>query len=950
MYNALFIALLLIAAFLFFTGAKRQEKGRMLLGAVIAALTIFFFWFMDFWGEALWYESLGYGDRFWIINSSNIGFGVLGAILGYILIYVLMLSIPRRNKAVHIAARVLGLVMGGLWGYSNWEVILKFFNRVDTGIHEPILGQDVGFYLFSLPFYDSIYWLFMLSSAVALIAALVVSFTRFRENNIFLYFPYEIEINSAGWSSPLFLTSSVFVLALAVGRYLERYHLMFSSTGVVAGPGWTDVNILLPAYAVVIVLLVIIGLLLLVPYTRRKAGEFYSRKFRKFSDRPYIGVLAVPAILIAAIWIIAFGALPQIFQWLVVEPNEITFERPYIQNNIKFTRMAFGLDNMEEKEYPLTGSFTQQTVQNNPNIFNNVRLWDWKALDAVYRQFQSIRLYYEFSDVDVDRYNIDGKMRQVMVSGREINLDNLPPQSQTFVNKRFQYTHGYGITMAAVNEFTEQGLPHLLIKDIPPVSESPSLKVSQPQIYFGEETNSPVVVNTKAKEFDYPSGEDNVYTKYSGKGGVELSNFWRKFLYGWKFDGTNFLFSDYPTTQSRLMFHRQVQERVKLLAPFLNFDKDAYIVLANGRLYWMLDAYTTSGNYPYSQPFSAQENIPYKEGNETRNLTTDFSSYLEGANYIRNSVKAVVDAYDGTVNFYIMDKKDPIIKVWSKIFPHLFKSREEMPKEILNHLRYPMEMLLTQGIVYAKYHMTDPTVFYNQEDLWVRATAKYYNEVQPVDPYYIMWQVPGSDKQQFVLMLPFTPKNRQVLIGWIAGMCDPENYGRFISYQFPKDQTVLGPQQVETKIDQDSYLSGQLTLWDQHGSKVIRGNVLAIPVNNTLFYVEPIYLQAETAAYPELRLVVVMHQENMSYAKTFEEALGGLFSRSPQPPPAETASSGTKPPAAQQQAPNMQAQIKTANDAFNNYLRLQGEKKFPEAARELERLQQTLQTLSNQAK
>ncbi|HEX2869339.1 MAG TPA: UPF0182 family protein [Ignavibacteriales bacterium] len=951
MYNALFLILLLAAAFLFFTGAKNQKKGRMTLGAVIAALTIFFFWFMDFWGEALWYESLGYGDRFWIINSSNIGFGIAGALLGFILIYLLMLSIPKRHKIVHISARLLGLLIGGLWGYSNWEVILKFYNRVDTGVMDPVLGKDVGFYLFSLPFYDALYWLLLIASAIALIAALAVNFTRFRENNIFLYLPYEFEINSSGWSSPLFLTASVFVFMLALGRYLERYHTMFSTTGVVAGPGWTDVNVLLPALSVVIILLILIGLILLIPYTRVKAGEFYSRKFRPFRDRPYIGVLALPAVLIIVIWIIAFGAIPQVFQWLLVEPNEITFERPYIQNNIKFTRMAFGLDRIEEKEYPNTGTFTQETVQANPNIFNNVRLWDWKALDAVYRQFQSIRLYYEFSDVDVDRYEINGTKRQVMVSGREINLDNLPPQSQTFVNKRFQYTHGYGITMAAVNEFTEQGLPHLLIKDIPPVSEYPSLDVKQPQIYFGEDTRSHVVVNTKAKEFDYPSGEDNVYTKYAGKGGVRLSSFFKKFLYGWKFDGTNFLFSDYPTDESRLMFHRQIQERVKLLAPFLNFDKDPYIVLAGGKLYWMIDAYTTSNYYPYSQPFSAQENIPYKEGNETRTLTTDFSGYLEGINYIRNSVKAVIDAYDGTVNFYVMDKKDPIIKVWSRIFPHLLKPKEEMPKDILAHIRYPIEMLLTQGMVYAKYHMTDPTVFYNQEDLWVRATAKYYSEVQPVDPYYIMWQVPGTSSQQFVLMLPFTPKNRQVLIGWIAGMCDPENYGRFISYQFPKDQTVLGPQQVETKIDQDPYLSGQLTLWDQHGSKVIRGNVLAIPVNNTLFYVEPIYLQAETAAYPELRLVVVMHKENMSYAKTFEEALNGLFSRQPQQ--VETASAGTKPP--QQQTPGQQAspigaQIKAANDAFNNYLRLQGEKKFPEAARELEKLQQSLQSLSSQSK
>jgi len=659
------------------------------------------------------------------------------------------------------------------------------------------------------------------------------------------------------------------------------------------------------------------------------------------------------AVSIIIIWIVAFSILPGAFEWLVVEPNEITYERPYILNNIQFTRSGFGLNNVEEKEYPLNGDFTQETVNNNPSIFTNIRLWDWKALDAVYRQFQSIRLYYEFSDVDVDRYNIDGKTRQVMVSGREINIDNLPQQSQTFVNQRFQYTHGYGITMAAVNEFTNQGLPHLLIKDIPPVSESHSLEVTQPQIYFGEETLTPVVVNSKTKEFDYPSGEDNVYTNYSGKGGVELSSFFRKFLYGWKFDGTNFLFSDYPTEKSRIMFHRQILDRVKLLAPFLNFDKDPYIVLSEGKLYWMVDAYTTSDYYPYSQPFNNVETIQYKEGNNTQELNTQFSDFLAGINYIRNSVKAVINTYDGTVDFYIIDNNDPIIKVWSKIYPNLFKDKSQMPKDLLAHIRYPAEMLLTQGTVYEKYHMTDPTVFYNQEDLWVRATAKYYNQIEPVEPYYIMWQLPGTDKEQFVQMLPFTPKNRQVLIGWIAGMCDPDNYGQFISYQFPKDQMVLGPQQVETKIDQDSFLSGQLTLWDQHGSKVIRGNVLAIPVNNTLFYVEPIYLQAETAAYPELRLVVVMQKENMSYAKTFEDAMNGLFTKSPnvQKLAGNSATqSNQNPQLTSSDNSSWQNKVKEANTAYNNYLRYTGDKKFAEAARELEKLQQALEELSTQKK
>lgn len=956
MYYALLLFLLAIAAFLFISGLQKRNKKKISFGFIIAALSVLFFWYMDFWGEALWYESLGYSNRFWITNYANLGFGLAGAVVSFGIIFLLMLFVPKEHKAVHLITRALSLLIGAVWGYSNWEIILKFWNRIDTGLKDPILGNDIGFYLFSLPFWDSLYSLIFILTVISLIAVFLSSFTHFRENDLMFFFPAEYQIKTGKLNSPLFLNLAIFILILAAGRFLSRFHLMFSTTGVVSGPGWTDVNILLPAYSVVIILLIIIALLLIIPFFRKKIRDYSSLKFRISPERSYLVVLLGPIGLIMALWIIAFFILPGVFEWLVVQPNQITFERPYIQNNIKFTRSAFTLDKIEEKEYPLNGTFSQQTVSENPNIFENIRLWDWKALDAVYRQFQAIRLYYEFSDVDVDRYNIDGKIRQVMVSGREINTDNLPPQSQTFVNKRFQYTHGYGITMAAVNEFSEQGLPHLIIKDIPPVSETPSLEVKQPQIYFGEDTYSHVIVNSKAKEFDYPSGEENVYTQYSGKGGVELSNLWRKFLYGWKFDGTNFLFSDYPTNKSRLMFHRQIQERVKLLAPFLDFDKDAYIVLADGKLYWILDAYTTSSYYPYSQPFSATENIQYKEGNNTQNLTTDLSGYLEGKNYIRNSVKAVVNAYDGTVDFYIIDKTDPIIMVWNKIFPQLFKSKEQMPKSLLAHIRYPAELLLTQGLVYAKYHMTDPTVFYNQEDLWVRATAKYYNEIEPVDPYYIMWQSPESKAPQFVLMLPFTPKNRQVLIGWIAVSCDPENYGHFLSYQFPKDQTVLGPQQVETKIDQDSFLSGQLTLWDQHGSKVIRGNVLAIPVNNTLFYVEPIYLQSETAAYPELRLVVVMHKENMSYAKTFDEALAGLFSKAPalitaqQTKDQTSADKQISVPA--QNTPfdskYMQSQIKTANEAFNNYLRLSGEKKFTEAARELERLQQSLQSLSNQ--
>ncbi|MEJ2104779.1 MAG: UPF0182 family protein [Ignavibacteriaceae bacterium] len=715
---------------------------------------------------------------------------------------------------------------------------------------------------------------------------------------------------------------------------------MYSETGVVRGPGWTDVNILLPAYNIIIVLMIIIGILLIVKPFRKFLQKIYVKMgIKNTYNEQSIYVITVISILI--IWFIGLTVIPGLFQWLRVQPNEITFEKPYIENNIKLTRFGFNLQNIDEREFPANEVFNKEIVERDKATFDNIRLWDWRALDAVYKQFQEIRLYYEFKDVDIDRYTINNRYREVMVSAREMEPSNLPQQSQTFVNKRFKYTHGYGITLTTVNEFTSEGLPNLLIKDIPPKSKYPELDVKQPQIYYGELTNSYVVVNSDEPEFDYPSGEKNVYIKYPGKGGVQISNIWRKFLFGWKFDGTSFFFSSYPNPESRIMFHRQIEERVKTLAPFLTFDNDPYIVLANdGKLYWIIDAYTQSSYFPYSETYNSYENISYTEGDQKRTITSHTSPELDGANYVRNSVKVIIDAFNGSVDFYIYDDNDPIIKVWDKIFPGLFKKKEEMPQSLRKHVRYPIDFLLAQGLIYAKYHMTDPTVFYNQEDLWIRATEKYYNNVQPVNPYYIIWERPDTDKPEFVLILPFTPKNRQVSIGWIAGMCDGENYGKFLAYKFPQEKRVLGPQQVETKIDQDSYLSGQLSLWDQRGSNVIRGNVLAIPVEQTIIYVEPIYLQAETAAYPELRLVAVMHDDNLSYAENFKDALEGLYAETPVKKEITGKEKVTK-----EQTP-IDDLIHNANEAFENYLKFQGEKQFTKAATELEKLQKYLNELS----
>ena len=935
MYAALFLLLLGCGAGLIFFGLKRHDASKVFIGAAVAVFTFAFFWILDFWGEMLWFEALGYSGRFWTVVLAKIATAASMAVIGWGVVFLLTLSIPKDNGNTRRWARLIGALFGGMWGFTQWETLLIFFNRVSTRVEDPILSMDTGFYMFILPFLDALYRLFFQLAMIALVAIAITLFVRFSRDRGIEFDQAEKPRIGPGSYRLLYINAAFLLFVLACGKFLNRYHLMYSGYGVVTGPGWTDEHVRLPAYWVVIILTVLIGFAILNGKIRGRI-QAVMEKLGLPRGQSHVAVLAGAAALTAVVWFLSLSAAPQAFQALMVEPNEITFEEYYIANNIQFTRRGFELDTIEEREFPAAEKFTREMVDRNPDLFNNIRLWDWRALDAVYKQFQEIRLYYEFVDVDIDRYTFGGDYRQVMISAREMEQRNLPQQSRTFVNKRFKYTHGFGITLTNVSEFTPQGLPDLLVKNIPPVSGYPELEVKQPRIYYGELTDTHVVVDSEETEFDYPEGDANVYNHYDGAGGVQMSNLWRKFLYGWRFDGTRFLLSGYPTPESRIMFRRNIRERVRELAPFLDFDSDPYIVLADGRLYWIIDAYATSEYYPYSEPFSAREMIEFSQQEVDRTLFAQKAGYLEGVNYIRNSVKAVVDAYNGSVDFYIFEPDDPVIQVWNRIFPDLFKPGEQMPESLLRHIRYPSDLLLVQGLVLTKYHMTDPQVFYNQEDLWIRATEKYYNRVQPVQPYYIMWKPPQSEKLQFTLILPFTPKKRQVLIGWIAGMCDPPDYGKLIVYKFPKDQRVLGPQQVETKIDQDRFLSGQLTLWDQRGSNVIRGNVLAIPVEDTLFYVEPIYLQAETAAYPELRLVAVMQNDRLSYAESFDKALAGIFEGGEAPTPAVAIG----------EAADMNELIQQANTAFEDYLRYLGEKQFDRSSQALGELQQTLEQLT----
>ncbi len=923
MYLVLFFLLIAAGVIALRAGMARRRRLLVWLGAGLILADLALFSVLGLWGEGLWFHAIGYGRRFWVFLTAQAAMAGAGAVLAAAAFALVALPVYRLRRLAFGAGLAVAALGGLVWGLGAWQETLLYLHQAAAGVTEPLLGLDASFYLFTLPFLDAVHGLLLWVGVVStgtLAAAIFLDDGR----------PLK-EMGTDTTVSQAIARQSL-VLGLVIGLYalLRIPHLLYSEWGVVVGPGWTDAHVRLPGFVVLAVVTLLLALLPLSQRVRHWAG----RRLGPWMAFPFPAAAAAATAWVAAgaAWLVVAGLLPAAFQWLVVEPNEISFERPYITHNIALTRHGFALDRVEQRQYEMAESFNRETVKQNRHLLSEIRLWDWRALDAVYKQFQEIRLYYEFVDVDMDRYTIGDRYRQVMVSTREMSQDNLPAQSQTFVNRRFKYTHGYGLTLSTVSDFTPEGLPNMLVKDIPPRAQHPELEVERPEVYYGELTYDPVVVNTDEKEFDYPSGRENIYARYQGDGGVEMRNWWRKFVFGWKFDGTRFLLSTYPRPESRVMFHRQIKERVRTIAPFLALDQDPYMVIHDGRLKWIVDAYTRSTYFPYSEPFdalSADQGLRPEVGVDDSTAI----SYLDDANYVRNAVKVVVDAFDGSVDLYVFEPDDPITRTWRNILPGLFKDRGEMPAGLEAHVRYPQGMLLSQGLVFAKYHMDDPEVFYNQEDLWVRATEKHYDRVQPVEPYYVMWQFPGADEAEFVLMLPFTPKNRQVLIGWIAGLSDGANYGRFLAYQFPKERRILGPQQVETKIDQDSFLSGQLTLWDQRGSNVIRGNVLAIPLDDTLLYVEPIYLEAETAAYPELRLVVLMHGDNMSYAESFDEALEGLLEKGPAEDRPALAATG---PAEFQEA------LARAQAAFEDYLKAQGEGRFEDAAEALGRLQSAL--------
>lgn len=817
----------------------------------------------------LWFSSIGYTDVFWTILSVRAllfvavfaaSAGAIGA-SGFLahrharrfrllqaaasrssgraeeviseLVEQVVPRIPWRSS-IAAGAVVLGLLIAA-GETSNWDVALRFLRQVPFGERDPIFGKDIGFYLFSLPAYIALKnWLLLLLFCSTAIAGAVYG-TR---GDIALERSQRVLSSAAATHGSVLL--GLFFALKAWSYWLDRFLLLYGDNGVVVGASYTDIHVELP------VLWLLVGLA-----AAASVASWANMRWQNYRI-PAASVLLVfgGSVLLAVIY-------PALFQRFYVKPNELQLETPYIQRNIALTRKAYGLERITVKPFPAEQRLNLAALQANRATIDNVRLWDVQPLMDTYAQLQEIRTYYKFLSVDIDRYRLDAGYRQVMLSARELETAMLPANAQTWVNLHLLFTHGNGIVMSPVTEKSAEGLPSFYLQDIPPVDNGgPAIR--EPRIYFGEGGQDYVIVKGSVPEFDFPKGRDNVYMAYSGRDGVAIGSFARRSLFAWQFGDPNILLTGYITDESRILLHRNIQDRLRTIAPFLSLDHDPYIVASGGRLFWMQDAYTTSRWFPYAQ------------------------QSIGGTNYIRNAVKVVIDAYDGSVDFYVSDPADPILRTYQRIFPALFKPLEAMPQDLQQHIRYPEDLFLIQAQRYRAYHMEAPEVFYNREDLWQfpRGLADIDGGNAPattMTPYYMIMRLPGEPRAEFVLLLPMVPSQRENMIAWLAARCDPPDYGKLILYAFPKDKLVYGPFQIEARIQQNTEISQQISLWNQMGSRVIRGHLLVVPIDNSILYISPLYLRAASGQLPELKRVIAAYGDRVVMEATLGEALAALF-------------------------------------------------------------------------
>ena len=814
----------------------------------------------SFYPDWLWFKNLGFSPVFWTMVLSKFG---LGSVVWLVFMFAMILNLFVANRfkpsktqetslkydggtffQLSLSGKNMNALIVGFFliisfmiaskGAYRWDMVLLYLNQQPFGSTDPIFNRDIGFYVYSLPFYIFVQkGLLTFSVFAALVTAwwylkdgalkAIDEFTQAEGKSV--SFP---KINVApNARKHMLILGGIVVLLVAWGYYLKVFGLLYSTQGAAFGAGYTDVHIRILAYRILAIA------------SLGWAAIFFLNIFK-----PRNKLILVSGGIWLAVVLVFWNFLPLLTQKFLVKPNELAKESPYIAYNIDYTRKAYGLNKIKEIDFQVSEKLTAEDLKEHRATIQNIRIWDERPLLQTYRQIQAIRLYYDFNNVDVDRYLIDNQYRQVMLAARELVVNKLPPQANTWVNRHLIYTHGYGVAVSPVNEVSREGLPNLLVKDLPPAFVA-DLRIEQPEIYYGEKTDDYVLVNTKTKEFDYPKGDKNVYSTYQGRGGVPIKSFLRRVLFAFEFLDPQILFTNYISKESRIMFNRRIDWRTKAIAPFLDYDGDPYMVVSEGKLYWIQDAYTTSNMYPYSRRSSKRV--------KTKAL-----------NYIRNSVKVTIDAFNGDVSFYIVDENDPIVKTYARIFPDLFKPLNAMPADLKKHIRYPRDLFKIQVDTYKTYHMEDVQVFYNQEDLWGIPDELYGDSRQEMEPYYIILKLPEENKEEFLLMLPFTPSKKDNMIGWLAARSDLPNYGNLLVYKLPKEKLVYGPMQVEARVDQQTSISRELSLWGQKGSRVIRGNLLAIPVGGAFIYVEPVYLEAKQE---EERLPQTAQSQPKSFGK-----------------------------------------------------------------------------------
>lgn len=877
-----------------------SQKKRLIIAALIILIPAIFTGLIDFIVDWLWFDEIGYVAVFFtkLFTQIKIGlpvFAVVTLLVGFYLhnvrkgYFAKIVSSEETNiKRLRMYTGLLSMIFGAFAAIFAmkvlWFPLLQYISATDFNIKDPIFGKDVSFYIFKLEFLQMINQL-VIALTVIIIAITVIyylillsmrtpdplpdendaneysyvdesDFSDFKDLNgiageifkkIFVnrrnpgvnrrsatpgraYFNKIVDVAKHQYMA----LGIFFFLMLSVNFYLQQFELLHAHRGVVYGAGYTDLNVTLWVYRILMAIS-ILGAVLVVPMIRKKL---------------YKKILYIPAAMII-IGILGFGVSAAV-QNFVVSPDEINKESKYLKRNIEFTQYAYDLDDVNVKSFAAENSLTSDDIKNNNQTISNIRINDYKPVKTFYNQTQSIRQYYTFNDVDVDRYNIDGEITQSYMSVREIDESKI---NDTWLNRHLKYTHGYGATLSRVDTVTPSGQPSVMIKNIPPETDKKELKITRPEVYFGELSNDYILVDTKEDEFDYPDGNDNKYTRYEGRAGIKLNPF-NRLIFSIKESSLKILVSSNIKSDSRIIINRNVVERIRKIMPYLTYEDDPYAVNVNGKLYWMMDAYTTSDMYPYSEPFV---------GDEVR------------GNYIRNSIKVVVDAYNGDTKFYVVDKNDPLAKTYQKIFPSLFKDVEKMPKDLRSHMRYPHALFKIQSKIYSRYHMNDVKVFYQKEDLWDVAKQIYGTEEVTMEPNYFVAKLPGEKDAEFISTIPFTPKGKNNMTALMVARNDGKDYGSLVVYQFPKSKTVYGPMQIEAQIDQNTEISQDFSLWNSAGSKYSRGNLFVVPIESSLLYIEPVYLEASNSAIPEVKRVIIAYGDKIAYEATLKEALQSLF-------------------------------------------------------------------------